>query len=58
MVKKVYSLVLNRRYVVIVDTANFKRPNLSQLFDSNIEILLIGFVSTTGQITLIFIKIC
>ena len=53
-----YSLVLNRRHAVIVDTANFERPYLSQLFDSNIEILLIGFVSTTGQITLIFIKIC
>ena len=32
--------------------------NLSQLFDSTTEILLIGFVSTIGQITLIFIEIC
>ena len=56
--EKVYSLVLNRRHAVIVDTANFKGPKLSQLFDSTTEILLIGFVSTAGQITLIFIKIC
>ena len=40
----------------IVDTANFKGPNLSQLFDSTIEVLPIGFDSITGQITLIFIK--
>ena len=53
-----YSLVLNKRHAVIVDTANFKGPKLGQLFDSTTEILLIGFVSTTEQITLIFIKIC
>ena len=53
-----YSLVLNRRHAVIVDMANFKGPKLSQLFDSTAEILLIVFVSTTDQITPIFIKIC
>ena len=53
-----YSLVLNRRHAVIVDMANFKGPELSQLFDSTAEILLIVFVSTTDQITPIFIKIC
>ena len=53
-----YSLVLNRRHAVIVDTANFKGPKLGQLLDSTTEILLIGFANTTGQITLIFIKAC
>ena len=50
--------MLNRRHAVIVDTANFKGPKLSQLFASTTEILLIDIVSTTKQITLIFIKIC
>ena len=55
-----YSLVFNIRHAVIVDTAKFKGPKLtlSQLFDSTTEILLIGFASTTEQITLISIKIC
>ena len=53
-----YSLVLNRRHAVIVDTANFKGPKICQLFDSAIEILLIGSINTTEQINLIFINIC
>ncbi len=53
-----YSLVLNKRHAVIVDTANFKGPKLGHLFDSTTEILLIGFASTTGQINPIFIKVC
>ena len=52
-----YSLVLNRRHAVFVDTANFKGPKLCQLFDSATEILLIGSINTTEQINLIFINI-
>ena len=38
--------------------AIFKGPKIGQISDSTTEILLIGFVSTTEQITQIFIKIC
>ena len=50
--------MLNKSHALIVDTANLKGPKLSQLFDSTTEILLKGSVSTIGQITLTFIKIC
>ena len=55
-----YSLMLNRRRAVMVDTTNLKgpKPKLNQLFDSTNQFLLMGFFSTTEQITLFLIEIC